>query len=152
MLFCALFLCQLVLARNKPFGFVDIPVTLDASTAANCSTFDYRNIDLITFDVFAALMDTGTSLADNIKTALPQLSSTQVKKFVSAWESGYVSGMDRLFNPSQTHGLEPFRWIIETSLVQIIQQMDLAPIIPINGMPLPEFHGEKRPLTILIPI
>ena len=63
----------------------------------NCDTFDPKKIKLVTFDVFAALMDLTSSLNENIANILPDLTQ-DVQSFTEQWESGYSNYAGYVFD------------------------------------------------------
>jgi hypothetical protein len=88
--------------------------------AVDCSTFDPSSIHALTFDVFAALMDSPDSLVTNVAAALPALSPSDVDTFVGKWLDAYGYYFGKTFNQT-TQGPEPFTWVIHTSLVTILE-------------------------------
>lgn len=111
----------------------------------DCHTFNASKIELITFDVFAALMDLFPSLERNVGHLLPTLQPSLVQAVVYDWVSFYGSLAGRQFNPMQTNNEEPFVWMARTGLVwntrlfkaycqvKLIERRNLTKLIPING-------------------
>jgi len=97
---------------------------VDSSSGLDCSSFDASNITLITFDVFAALMDTSSSLTVSTAQILPRLSSDEVDTFVNTWLSDYGSYAGQIFDEDIT-GPQPFQWMLNTTLTQINVDMSL---------------------------
>jgi 2-haloalkanoic acid dehalogenase type II len=100
-------------------------------TAIPCSSLNVSALRVLTFDLFGALMLTESSLYDNIGSLLPSLSSANVKEFVNLWLDAYVSYFGKSFSPSVTH--QPFQWVINSSLVQILQSFQLSSTIQENS-------------------
>lgn len=94
----------------------------DPDEVISCSQFDPKSIKLITFDVFAALMDLDTSLIVSVTKILPTWSSDQVKVFVSHWENAYGNLAGTVFDESVT-GSQPFQWMLNTTLTSILESM-----------------------------
>lgn len=116
----ALFLqCSIVSSENNP------------PTPIPCSSFNASALRVVTFDLFGALMLTESSLQDNVRALIPSLSSTNVAKFVDLWLDAYVSYFGKSFLPSVTH--QPFQWVINSSLVQILKSFGLSERIPENS-------------------
>eukprot|EP01039_Chlorochromonas_danica_P006694 gene6694-7401_t len=90
-----------------------------------CNTFDPKKIKLVTFDVFAALMDLDTSLKSSVAKILPSLSQQQVKSLAEQWENAYGDYAGTVFDESVT-GPSPFQWVISTSLTSILQKMAIT--------------------------
>jgi len=99
--------------------FVAIALGQHPQTTLECSQFDASKIKLVTFDVFAALTLLQESLTENVATLLPQLTPDQVTNFVGEWLDVYESNLGHNFSLSVT-GPEPFRWMLNTSLPQIL--------------------------------
>jgi len=100
--------------------------------AVDCSTFDPSSIHALTFDVFAALMDSPDSLVTNVAAALPALSPSDVDTFVGKWLDAYGYYFGKTFNQT-TQGPEPFTWVIHTSLVTILEGFGLNGTVPVDG-------------------
>ncbi len=81
------------------------------SSALDCSAFDRSKIQLVTFDVFAALMDSSTSLADNIASLIPlgSLSADVIEQIKNEWINKYASFAGKAFTPSETLGTHKCR-------------------------------------------
>lgn len=90
----------------------------------NCSSFNASAIKLITFDVFAALMDTPDSLVTNVAAVFPSFSQDQLQSFVGDWLDAYGFWFGKTF-PSNALP-EPFPWVIENSLVTILASRNLS--------------------------
>jgi 2-haloalkanoic acid dehalogenase type II len=107
------------------------PRTVKNPAAIPCSSLNVSALKVLTFDLFGALMLTESSLYDNIGPLVPSLSSAQVKDFVNLWLSAYVSYFGDSFSPSVTH--QPFQWVINSSLVEILQYFQLSSTVPQNS-------------------
>lgn len=83
----------------------------------SCSEFNPKSVKLITFDVFAALMDLETSLTGSVTKILPNLSSYQVKSLVEQWENAYGGYEGTVFNETVA-GPQPFQWMLTTTFLQ----------------------------------
>ncbi|CAM2721860.1 unnamed protein product, partial [Rotaria socialis] len=57
----------------------------NSSTLISCSSLDVKELRLVTFDLFGALMLTESSMNQNIASLLPSLSSLDVEKFANNW-------------------------------------------------------------------
>ena len=90
-----------------------------------CSTFDSKIIKIVTFDVFAALMDLDTSLKINIADIVPTLNQKEVNSIAEQWENAYGSYAGTVFVESVT-GPSPFLWVLETSLTEILYNMSIS--------------------------
>lgn len=97
----------------------------DPDEVIPCSTFDSKTVKLITFDVFAALMDLDTSLTSSVTKILPTWSSDQVKSLVSQWENAYGNLAGTVFDESIT-GPQPFQWMLGTTLASILESMSAS--------------------------
>src|SRR5690348_13741387 len=75
------------------FSLVIMAVVVES--AVDCSTFNHTNIDLVTFDVFAALMDTQTSLLQTFNSLFP--GSPSANAFISKWITLYADQAGRQF-------------------------------------------------------
>lgn len=106
-----------------------IGVVVPGAEALDCLTFNASSIRLITFDVFAALMDSGDSMLANVHELLPSLNATELDSFVSDWFGVYGDNFGKTFNPS-TQTPEPFTWVIRTGLESILQARGLAAKYP----------------------
>jgi phosphoglycolate phosphatase-like HAD superfamily hydrolase len=89
-----------------------------------CSNFESSRITLITFDVFAALMDLTTSLTVSVARILPRLSQDEGSSLVGTWTADYGSYAGTVFDETVT-GSEPFQWMLNTTLAQIDRDMEL---------------------------
>jgi 2-haloalkanoic acid dehalogenase type II len=98
---------------------------LNQNDTIPCSTFDSKKIKLVTFDVFAALMDLDTSLKINIAEIVPTLSQKEVTSIAEQWENAYGSYAGTVFDESVT-GPSPFLWVLETSLTEILDKMSIS--------------------------
>mmetsp|Transcript_6698 Transcript_6698/g.8658 ORF Transcript_6698/g.8658 Transcript_6698/m.8658 type:complete len:258 (+) Transcript_6698:45-818(+) len=94
------------------------------SQALDCSTFDPNKITLLSFDMFAALMDLYTSLDLNVAQILPSLSTSEVNTFVNDWVGGYGSYGNAVFNEDIT-GPYPFQWTLNDTLDSTLTKMNL---------------------------
>ena len=99
----------------------------------DCSTFDPAKIKLITFDVFAALMQCEYSMNVAIKEKAPFLTDTQVSNMVNQMINGYGSYQGQSYSLEQTGGAEPFVWMANSTLAEIIPRMGLVDEIPVYG-------------------
>jgi 2-haloacid dehalogenase len=120
-------------------------VCLSASTAAfpaaagggeaDCSTFDARAIKLVSFDVFAALMDTPGSLLTSVAPILARFGvdghDPRLQQFVEGMLDGYSGYANHTFSRAETGGDEPFQYVTNTSLVALIHSMQLP--IPVDS-------------------
>lgn len=122
--------------RVLALAFTLLLAAAPGARALNCSSFDPSQIKIITFDTFAALMDTGTSLVNNVQTLLPQLNASQVNAFVGEWVGVYGSYFGDTFDPS-TQGPEPFTWVVRTGLTSILAGLGLGEQYPQGS---PEFE------------
>eukprot|EP01036_Dinobryon_divergens_P061405 gene61405-81849_t len=100
-------------------------VMSDADEVIPCSKFDPKSIKLITFDVFAALMDLDTSLIVSVTKILPSWTSAQVKSLVSQWENAYGNLAGTVFDENIT-GPQPFQWMLSTTLTTILESMSVS--------------------------
>eukprot|EP00386_Alphamonas_edax_P003389 GDKI01010344.1.p1 GENE.GDKI01010344.1~~GDKI01010344.1.p1 ORF type:complete len:335 (+),score=89.68 GDKI01010344.1:216-1220(+) len=91
----------------------------------SCETFDPKKVKLVTFDLFAALMDVDTSLLESVANILPTLTSEQVTTLVRAWERAYSSYAGVVFDQKET-GVSPFQWSIRKSLDKILVDMEIS--------------------------
>eukprot|EP00759_Apiculatamorpha_spiralis_P005551 PhF_6_TR13360/c0_g1_i1/m.21162/K01560/E3.8.1.2; 2-haloacid dehalogenase len=117
-LFCVSFvfvMCQAHSASNN-----------NNNNLINCSTFNPKQIKLVTFDVFAALMDLYTSLNRDIPQVAPFLTPHQSTKFVNHMVEIYASYADHAFTKTETHGLNPFDYVGNLSLTQIAKSLNLT--------------------------
>jgi FMN phosphatase YigB (HAD superfamily) len=92
--------------------------------AIACNEFDPNLITLVTFDVFAALMDTPSSLISNVAKILPSLPHWEVESLVDTWLNDYGSYAGTVFDEAVT-GSSPFQWMLRSSLDDINADMDL---------------------------
>jgi len=91
----------------------------------SCSEFDKKNIKLVTVDVFAALTLLDESLFRNIAQILPNITRQQVEGVVGDWENVYGDHLGLSFDVNVT-GVHPFRWMLNQSLPQILQQNNIT--------------------------
>jgi hypothetical protein len=96
---------------------VFLALLFSSSLALDCTTFDPSKIELITFDVFAALMDLFTSLEQDIQSLAPFLTHEEVNGVMYDWVSEYAESAGHQFSPSETGSEQPFVWLARTSLV-----------------------------------
>jgi len=115
------------------FGFLLIKSDVNCLNidVPSCSSLNVSSIEVITFDLFGALMLTEMSMERNIAALLPQLSSANVTKFTDLWLTAYVSYFGKSFDPSLTHS--PFQWVINSSLVDILDKFQLSGVVPQNS-------------------
>lgn len=99
----------------------------------DCSTFDPSDLRLITFDVFAALMDLVPSLENGVMEAVPELRIDQARAIANDSMNGYGSYMNTSFTPEQTKGLEPFQFVIQSTLETSVINRGLTSLIPVGG-------------------
>jgi 2-haloalkanoic acid dehalogenase type II len=99
----------------------------------NCSDFDPTKIKIITFDVFAALMDLSASFESTIPPVTPMLSSSQQMALGNKMMNHYGSYMNHVFTKQETKQQEPFVFVVRSSLADILTEMGLTSKIPING-------------------
>jgi len=112
-----IFCSTLLLASSHSFR--------NGNETLDCGTFDPKRIKLITFDVFAALMDLDSSLKRNIAEILPTISSTQVAALSQQWESAYGGYAGTIFDESIT-GSQPFQWMLRTTLPPILTNLRIT--------------------------
>lgn len=117
MLFLTLLLAFVAAVQSK--------VTVLSDDTLDCKTFDPKRIKLVTFDVFAALMDLETSLTKSVATILPTLSSKDVTSFVQQWEGAYSDQAGNSFDQAVT-GPSPFQFVLRGSLDDILSTMSLT--------------------------
>lgn len=92
------------------------------AAAVDCAAFDLRNVKLITFDVFAALMDTPTALRNAGYAALgSELGASGVDALVTCWIADYASYAGKTFNAT-LHGTTPFVWVSRDGLAKCLAQ------------------------------
>jgi hypothetical protein len=75
--------------------------------------------------MFAALMDTTTSMQQSVPLAAPSLTKAQAILLANAMINKYGSYANAVFTLNQTAGLEPFAWMARTSLITLISQYKL---------------------------
>jgi len=95
----------------------------------SCAELNSSQIKLITFDVFAALMSTQTSIETNIRMILPTLPNSNVTAFANNWINDYGSNAGQVFN-NQTQLPQPFTYVIRTSLISILTKQNLISLYP----------------------
>lgn len=91
----------------------------------SCSDFDAKKVKLVTFDVFAALMDLSSSLTRSVHAIVPTLTNWQVDTLVNTWIGDYSSYAGAVFD-QRTTGASPFQWVLRSSLDNIIAEMKLT--------------------------
>eukprot|EP01104_Vermistella_antarctica_P008600 TRINITY_DN2159_c0_g3_i1.p1 TRINITY_DN2159_c0_g3~~TRINITY_DN2159_c0_g3_i1.p1 ORF type:complete len:305 (-),score=55.60 TRINITY_DN2159_c0_g3_i1:392-1306(-) len=101
-------------------------IEVSAVTPPNCSTFDPSKIKLVTFDVFAALMDLYTSLERSVPIAAPSLTSSQVGLMIDGMVSGYGAYEGSTFTTEETGGLEPFAYVANITVTALVEKMQLT--------------------------
>ena len=102
-----------------------------AQDYAACPDFSADAIQLVTFDVFAALMSTVTSLTASVAAAIPELSApADASAFTSDWVNFYGSNANATFTPSQTGPLEPFPFVIRSGLSSALASRSLSAAYP----------------------
>lgn len=101
--------------------------------ALDCAQFDPKKIKLVTFDVFAALMDVRLSLSSAIAKAAPFLSQEEVENLQKNMIWGYGNYNNAKFTEAETGGDEPFMWVANTSLATIIPALGMQMQIPVYG-------------------
>ncbi|CAF1657895.1 unnamed protein product [Rotaria sp. Silwood1] len=67
----------------------------------------------------------------NIASLIPSLSSFDIQKFTDDWIREYVLFFGKSFSPSITH--HPFRWVIHSSLLKILDSFGLSKTITENS-------------------
>jgi phosphoglycolate phosphatase-like HAD superfamily hydrolase len=90
----------------------------------DCASFNPNSIKLVTFDVFAALMDTPNSLVSTVTPLLQSygVPSDKAAQFVEGMIDGYSNYADHTFTLAETGGMEPFQYVANTSLVSLLRQ------------------------------
>eukprot|EP00052_Salpingoeca_macrocollata_P005538 m.47993 g.47993 ORF g.47993 m.47993 type:complete len:271 (+) comp14915_c1_seq1:52-864(+) len=116
--------------------------------ALDCSEFDPAKIKLVTFDVFAALMDIFSSLYRNVPKAAPFLSPGQATTFADAMVAAYGKYNDHVFTREETMGMQPFVFVANQSIAKIAADMKLQQQIPVDG---PVFKALMAAWSNLIP-
>jgi 2-haloalkanoic acid dehalogenase type II len=106
-------------------GVVASKASTGAVTVPSCSDFNPKTVKLITFDVFAALMDLETSLIASATKILPKIGSYTIKTLVQTWEGAYGDYAGTVFNETIT-GPEPFQWMLTTTLTTTLSHMCLS--------------------------
>eukprot|EP01031_Cornospumella_fuschlensis_P024736 gene24736-29889_t len=106
-------------------AFAVLAASADPVVAPSCADFNPKTVKLITFDVFAALMDLETSLIGSVKTILPDLDDKSVTKLVQDWEGGYSSYAGTVFDISVT-GPQPFQWMLNSTLTETLSKQKLT--------------------------
>ena len=117
-------LIGLVAASSDPIS-VPAPVSVSVSSTPSCSDFNPETVKLITFDVFAALMDLETSLIASVKKISPSWDDRTVSNFVETWEGAYGDYAGTVFNESIS-GPEPFLWMLDSTLTQTLATQSLT--------------------------
>jgi FMN phosphatase YigB (HAD superfamily) len=84
----------------------------------------HSKIKLLSFDMFAALMDLYSSLNVNIAEILPNLSTNQVETLTNNWVDGYGSYGNYIFDENVT-GPYPFQWMLNDTLTTALNNMNL---------------------------
>ncbi|UJR20161.1 hypothetical protein I4U23_023293 [Adineta vaga] len=97
-------------------------------SSISCSSLNVSTLQIITFDLFGALMSTESSLERNIAVLLPSLSSNEIKKFTNDWLDAYASYFGKSFSSLVTH--QPFQWVIRSSLIQLLASFHLSDRVP----------------------
>jgi FMN phosphatase YigB (HAD superfamily) len=95
-----------------------------------CSSLDASRIRLVTFDVFAALMDTLPSLKADLGSIAPFLTSAQVGVIIKNWVHDYGAVQGQAFTRAQTGGAEPFPFFFQRSLAASLASLGLTDRIP----------------------
>jgi 2-haloalkanoic acid dehalogenase type II len=105
--------------------FLVLAVPLAA--AIECSAFNASNIKLVSFDVFAALMDTPTSLIETVSPILNPfgVDTETAERFVDGMLEGYSNYADHVFTRQETGGVEPFQFVTNSSLTALLQSFHL---------------------------
>lgn len=136
---------------RKTYIRILLVVVLAASVSAtrspeilNCTLFNPNNIKLVTFDVFAALSLLVDSLTQNIASILPQLSSSQVDQVVNEWLLAYEDHEGLNYSVSIT-GPQPFRWMLTTTLPQILADVGIDSVSPATFNALVDSWGDLTP-------
>ncbi len=133
-------------------------IALCYTHALDCNSFDYSQIKLVTFDVFAALMDVISSTSLTVSEILsPWLPESDGRAFALAMVYGYSDFADHVFTEAevlpltfsllnqqlieiwpcwifpQTGGLEPFQYVANATIVKQLAKMNLTQAIPVNS-------------------
>ncbi len=113
-----------MVSSRRPFALLAVMLAAVPQVhAMNCSTFNPKSITAVTFDVFAALMSTATSLSSSIDTLIPSLNASQTEAFLGDWFDAYGNAFGKTFTLEETNGLEPFQYVIRTSLIEILVRL-----------------------------
>jgi 2-haloacid dehalogenase len=92
------------------------------AAAIDCVSYRLRDVKLITFDVFAALMDTPTALRNAVFAALgSELGVSGVDALVTCWITEYSNHAGEEFNATVT-GPTPFQWVARDGLAKCLAQ------------------------------
>eukprot|EP00162_Nutomonas_longa_P025102 comp9714_c0_seq1/m.11294 comp9714_c0_seq1/g.11294 ORF comp9714_c0_seq1/g.11294 comp9714_c0_seq1/m.11294 type:complete len:270 (+) comp9714_c0_seq1:5-814(+) len=84
----------------------------------SCASFNPAQIRLVTFDLFAALADTMTSLTGNVARIL-SVSESEASAIATDWMGGYAGFIGHSFTSAQTKGKTPFNFVIQSTLAHI---------------------------------
>jgi phosphoglycolate phosphatase-like HAD superfamily hydrolase len=113
-----------------------------------CASFNASRIRLVTFDVFAALMDTVTSLEASVAALLPPANASLARPIVSDWVSDYGGKANSVFDPLVAVP-NPFPYTICNGLEGVLAARGLLASVAPRGSPLfdrlVEAWGELAP-------
>eukprot|EP00697_Spironema_sp_BW2_P017801 gnl/Spiro4/9607_TR5098_c0_g1_i1.p1 gnl/Spiro4/9607_TR5098_c0_g1~~gnl/Spiro4/9607_TR5098_c0_g1_i1.p1 ORF type:complete len:336 (+),score=104.67 gnl/Spiro4/9607_TR5098_c0_g1_i1:36-1043(+) len=146
-------------------------VAASGHTILDCDKFQPSTIRVLTFDVFAAAMDTYTSLRNNVRVVLPSAFSQElVNELVDSWVDLYTDFAGHVFTREEAvcntttattalHGMrsraswpcQPFAYVNEHNLREAIARTvpaDLRALVPFDG---PVFAALLRSWQNLVP-
>jgi len=112
-------ICYLAICLSFYFGL---------STSLDCKSFDSREIRLVTFDVFAAMMDTESSLVNSVYSLLSKalgVSFSVSQDIAYEWLESYGNYAGHVFTVNATNGEQPFLWLIKTNLPTILHKYNV---------------------------
>lgn len=100
-----------------------------------CSSFDPSRIKLVTFDVFAALMDIFGSLERTIPPMMAPagVPAATARRFADDMVRAYGKYNNHKFTRAQTGGLEPFLYVANQSVTALVGQLGLQKAVPPGG-------------------
>lgn len=105
---------------------VCILLLLDFSCSLECSNFRPENIKLITFDVYAALMSTVSSLKTNIREIIPKnITDDKVNDYATCWVKYYGGAMYADVSKYK----EPFEDYLKEGLKQCTEKLKMADVV-----------------------
>lgn len=93
----------------------------------DCASFDPSRIRLVTFDVFAALMDVYSSLHESVPAILKPagVSEADAVAFADKMVSAYGKYAGHAFTEAATDGQEPFEYVARKSIAAIAAEMNV---------------------------